>query len=43
MIIVPFILIATLFVLTLYLSNKNKCIHDCSKCEGCSLFKEMKK
>ncbi len=43
MIIIPFVLIICLFVLTLYLSNKNNCAHDCSKCKGCNLYKEMKK
>ncbi len=43
MIIVPFLLIIVLFAITLYLSNKNKCDHNCDKCMGCNLYKEMKK
>ena len=43
MIIIPFLLIIALFVLTLYLTNKNGCSHDCSKCMGCNLYKEVRK
>ena len=43
MIVIPFILIIVLFILTLYLTNKNDCKHDCSKCMECNLYKEVRK
>lgn len=43
MILIPFILIIILFVLTLYLTSKNKCKRDCKNCMGCNLYKEDRK
>lgn len=43
MIVVPFLLVIALFILTVYLTKKNKCHHDCSKCNMCTLYKEERK
>ena len=43
MIIIPFLLIILLFSLTVYLTNKNGCKHDCTSCNMCNLYKEDRK